>query len=348
MLDFKGFGLGINSGLFAAAAVAVWFAGVRLSHDANAISKQLGIGHATLGLVLLAGVTSLPEIVVTIAAADAGHVDLAVNNLLGGVAGLVVVIAIIDPLIGRRPLTAVLPEPSLLLQGTLNILLLSIVGAGIVVGEFVILGAGVWTWFCLAGYVFSVWVLSQTEGRQPWLPADSENLRRRPRKRAASRLEKERSLSAMALWTAATAAVICVAGVILERSASAIAEATGLGSSLVGFVLVGFSTSLPEFSSALTAARLGFFTMALSDILGSNLLNVALIFLVDVVASGEPVLTRVGQFALFGTILSIALNAIYVAGIAERRNRTVLRMGIDSAAVLVIYAAGLVLLFYMR
>lgn len=68
----------------------------------------------------------------------------------------------------------------------------------------------------------------------------------------------------------------------------------------------------------------------------------------DVVASGEPVLTRVGQFALFGTILSIALNAIYVAGIAERRNRTILRMGIDSVAALALYAAGLALLFSIR
>jgi len=88
--------------------------------------------------------------------------------------------------------------------------------------------------------------------------------------------------------------------------------------------------------------------MALSDILGSNLINVALIVVADVVAAGEPVLDRVGSFATFGAILAIALNAVYIAGVAERRDIAVLRMGIDSIVVLALYAGGLVLLYQMR
>ena len=74
--------LTLNLGLFAIAAIAVWFAGSRMSHYANAISNKTGLGHAMLGLVLLAGVTSLPEIAVTVSAAVNDNAALAVNNIV--------------------------------------------------------------------------------------------------------------------------------------------------------------------------------------------------------------------------------------------------------------------------
>jgi cation:H+ antiporter len=142
--------------------------------------------------------------------------------------------------------------------------------------------------------------------------------------------------------------VILVAGYALSQTGSAIAEQTGLGSSFVGFVLVAISTSLPEFSTALEAARLGRFTMAISDILGTNLINVGLLFLVDAVARGEPVLNVVGAFSQFGALLGIIVTTLFLVGLAERRDRTIFRLGIDSAAVLVVYVGGLVLLYTLR
>jgi cation:H+ antiporter len=60
------------------------------------------------------------------------------------------------------------------------------------------------------------------------------------------------------------------------------------------------------------------------------------------------VLAQVGPFSIFGAALGIAMTAVFVAGLAERRDRTVFRMGIDSVAVLVIYFGGLGLLYSLR
>lgn len=350
MPKFSDLGLFANIGLFLAAATFVWFAGARISHYADAISKKTGVGHAILGLLLLAGVTSLPEISVTVSAAAGGNAQLAVNNLLGSVAMQVAVLAIIDFVVGRRALTAMVPEPAVMLQGALNVLLLSIAAAAIVAGDRQFLGVGVWSSACLAGYVASVWLLSQTEGRKPWLAAKAGKAEPRDRgeENRGSEAHQSETLRSLIIGTVIAAAVILVAGFVLSKTGEAIAELTGLGSSFVGFVLVASSTSLPELSTALSAARLGLFTMAISDILGTNLINVGLLFVVDAVAPGEPVLNQVGQFSIFGALLAIILTALFVAGLAERRDRTIWRMGIDSILVLILYIGGLVVLYSLR
>lgn len=355
MLDFTQFSLVLNFGIFAVAAVMVWIAGTRLSRYADAISTKTGIGQAAIGLMLLAGVTSLPEIGVTVSSAFAGDKQLALNNLFGSIAMQVAILAVIDFAIGRKALTAVLPETTLMLQGVLNVLLLAFAAAAMVVGDILIFGVGAWSTACLFAYVGCVWMLSSSRGRSPWLPGREgqldEDVLRQAEARAEREKEKkheERPLRSTVFRTVIAAAVILMAGYALSRSGSAIAEQTGIGASFIGFVLLAIATSLPELSSALSAARLGRYTMAISDILGTNLINVALIFVIDLTATGEPVLSEAGNFAIFGALLSIVVTAVFLVGLAERQDRTAGRLGVDSVALLVLYAGGLVFLYMLR
>jgi cation:H+ antiporter len=88
--------------------------------------------------------------------------------------------------------------------------------------------------------------------------------------------------------------------------------------------------------------------MALGDIFGTNLFNAALIFVTDALSSGAPVLGRVGAFSAFGALLGAVLTALFLAGLVERRDRTVLRMGWDSLAALICYAGGIAVLYLLR
>jgi cation:H+ antiporter len=348
MVDFAALPLPANLLVFAAAAAAVWFAGAKLTHYADAISNATGIGHATIGILLLAGVTSLPEIGVTATSAIAGNADLAVNNLFGSIALQVALLAIVDLFIGRNALTAVVPEPTVLLEGSLNVILIGFAAAAMVVGDVAFL----WAWGCLGLYVCAVAMLSNAGGKQPWLAARGGRVDRGLIEKSAANHKKQAvggdALQRLFLKTAGVAAIILVAGYLLAQTGDAIAQQTGLGASFVGFVLVAFATSLPELSTALSAARRGLYTMAISDILGTNMINVAMILLVDLLDSGEPVLGRMGDFAIFGALLAVLLTSMFQAGLAERRDRSILRMGYDSILVLVTYAGGVVLLYMMR
>jgi cation:H+ antiporter len=149
-------------------------------------------------------------------------------------------------------------------------------------------------------------------------------------------------------YTALAAAAIFAAGYVLARTGEALAEQTGLGASFVGAVLVAIATSLPEVSSTLAAVRLGQYELAFADIFGTNLLDIALIALADAVYSGGPVLGEVGAFSAFAALLGIAVTAIFLGGLIERRDKVVLRVGVDSLLVLLVYAGGLAVLFRLR
>ncbi len=353
MLDFTQFGLAINIALFAAAAIVVWFAGARLTGYADAISRVTGAGQAVVGIILLAGVTSLPEIGVTATASISGDAQLAVNNLFGSIALQVALLAVVDLFVGRDALTSVVPDPTVLFEGTLNVILISFAAGAMVAGDVPFLGVGLWAWGCLFGYVGGVWMLSKAQGKRPWLAArggevDTPLIREQSEREEASAAEDD-SLKTLLLKIGVVAAIILVSGFVLARSGDAIAQQSGLGQSFVGFVLVAFATSLPELSTAITAARRRLYTMAISDILGTNIINVALLFVVDLLDTDpEPVLNRVGDFAVFGALLAVVLTAIFMAGIAERRDKTILRMGYDSLLVMIAYAGGVAILYTLR
>ncbi|GHA38710.1 hypothetical protein GCM10007989_38070 [Devosia pacifica] len=354
MFDFANAPLWMNIAIFAAAAVVVWMAGSRITGYANAISAKTGIGQAAIGMLLLGGITSLPEIGATVTGAATGASLLAVNNLFGSIAAQVVILAIVDLVIGKRALTSEIPDPMVMLQGGLNILLISIATAGITVGDVAILGIGAWAWASAIAYGFSIYLLSQSEGRKSWLAATAGKQdtkldeQQAVAQKKANKEHADMSMRTIIAWTVGLALVILVAGYLLSRTGDALSQQTGLGGSAVGFVLLAFATSLPELSTSITAAKAGLYTLAVSDILGTNLINIGLIFVVDAVAQGEPVLSQAGTFGAFGALLGIAVTTLFVIGMAERRDKTVFRMGLDSLAVLICYAVGLVVLFFLR
>src|SRR6476661_8710197 len=106
--------------IFAAAAVAIWIAGIRLSSSTDALDTRLGLGSALGGLLLLALATDLPELAITITAAANNNLGLAVGNLLGGVAVQTLVLAALDAGTGRgRPITYMAASLVLVLEGVL-------------------------------------------------------------------------------------------------------------------------------------------------------------------------------------------------------------------------------------
>lgn len=87
--------------------------------------------------------------------------------------------------------------------------------------------------------------------------------------------------------------------------------------------------------------------MAFSNILGTNLLEVALLFVADLAHAG-PLLATGGPFGVAAAALGILLTCIYLVGLLERRDRSFLRLGVDSWAVVAVYLGGMTLLYTIR
>ena len=83
-------------GQFVLLAGAVAIAGSLLARSADRIAEATGLGRLLVGSLLLAGVTSLPELSVDIAAIRSGFVDLAAGDLLGSSLMNLLILAAVD------------------------------------------------------------------------------------------------------------------------------------------------------------------------------------------------------------------------------------------------------------
>ncbi len=129
------FPIWLNLALFAASGAIIWVTGTRLARYAESISDRTGLGHAVVGVFILALATSLPEIASVVTTASGGNAPLAVNNLLGGVVLQTAIRAVADRVSGREALTHFVARAVLLLEGLLVVVLLTVTLTGIGVGD---------------------------------------------------------------------------------------------------------------------------------------------------------------------------------------------------------------------
>lgn len=344
----------MNAAAMAAAAAVIWPMGARLARLADVFAERSGLGGGLTGLLLLGGLTSLPELAVAVTATLTGAPLLSVNDVLGSAAINVLILALADAVHGRTALTSLPGRPDVLLQASLSALLLLLVPAAVMAGDRAVFGLGLWSWAMLACYAIAVWVVTQARDLRSWTPRQPPASPSTEPHRAASKLErleeKDRQLGngQLAVRIAMAGAAILVGGFVLARSGDALAQQTGLGASFVGAVLLAACTSLPEVSTVLAAVRLRRYEMALGDVFGTNLFNATIIVLVDALHDGDPILAQAGRFAAFAALLAAAMTLVFLIGMVERRNRSWLRMGPDSIVAIAMYVAGLFVLYGLR
>lgn len=334
-----------NGLIFVTAAAIIWVAGSRLVRLIDGIARKTGLGQAFAGMLLLGIINCLPEIANVSSASWAGNPTLAVNNLLGSAAINIVLLAVMDGVFGREALTSFVAKPTTLLQATLSILVLSVLVMAIAVGDLPVLGVGAASLTVFTASIGAFWLASHYEQRSTWTTKAGEGS-----SGASDEGDSQGTQDGLSLVigkTLGVAAVIFAAGYCLSQTGDALAEQTGLGSGLVGFVFMGIATSMPELSTITTALRMRKYEMAIGEVLGTNLVNISLVLLADAVYSGGPVINEIGRFESVSALLGIVVTAILLIGLLERRNATFLRMGYDSFAILVSFGLGLVLLYFI-
>jgi cation:H+ antiporter len=340
------FPIPINLALFVAAASGVWFAGSRLAIYADAIADRKRIGQAFMGLVFVAAATSLPEMVTTLFGALAGEPQLVLGNMFGGITMQTAILAVADASFAAMALTSYPRGPASALEATLLIALLALLLGLHAVGEFSLpFGVGLGTLFLGLAYVGIILMLREYGKNDTWVPVEIPETEK-PLVGAVAPKALDRVAFSTLVWNFVLLSLaILVCGLVLTAAAASLAEQTGLSSSFIGVTLLASATSLPEVSTTLAAVRIGAYSMAISNIFGSNLLMIALVLPADLAYSGGPILGAIDKATAFALISGVLVTTIYLAGLLIRSRRTIAGMGIDSALVLVVYALTL-LVFY--
>jgi len=336
--------------IFTISAVFVWMAGTRLAIYGDELSERLHLSREFIGLIFLATVTELPEIVTTATAALSGNAPLVLGNLFGGITMNTAILAVIDFFVVRNALTSWPRKPNHALLAVLLIVLLALLLAVTFVGDIVlVLNIGLGAIFLSACYPIVISMLRKFDGKDSWAPIDlpEDSEQEVGILLIDNHLEKT-STNTLIFYSVFAALVILIAGVALAITADLIADKSLLGSSFIGVTLLAAATSLPELSTTLAAARIGAYTMAISNIFGSNLIMLALILPSDMAYRDGPILSQADSVAQFSIAIGIVVTAIYVAGILIRRTPTWLGAGLDSWLVSLVYVGMLISLYNFR
>ncbi len=141
------------------------------------------------------------------------------------------------------------------------------------------------------------------------------------------------------LWFLACAALIVIAGTVLTHSADAIAERTGLGRVFVGSLLLAGATSLPELSTDISAVMLGEPDLAVGDLLGSSVANMALLVFLTLLSGGR-LLKGASASHLYTGLLAIGLTLAASALVLAGPTTTMLGVSPGSLLLAVCFLAG--------
>jgi cation:H+ antiporter len=145
------------------------------------------------------------------------------------------------------------------------------------------------------------------------------------------------------------AAIIIVTATWLPFIGERLADETGLGRSFVGAVLIAMTTSLPEVVVSITALRIGAADMAIGNLLGSNMFNIAILAVDDIAYRKGPILALVSFNHVVTAGIAIVMTGIAVVSLTYRiEKKTVLRLGWDALALLLAYFANVLLMYALR
>ncbi len=316
---------------FVVAAAAITAAGTVLSRQGNVIAVHSGLGGTWVGVVLIASVTSLPELATGVSAVTvAGTPDIAVGDALGSCVFNLLIIVVLD-FVARGESVYTRASRGHVLSAAFGIVLLGVVAFNLplpgVKPPPSLFHVGVYTPILIAGYLLSMRTVFRFE-KQVALEATGPE----PPFRDRAKLRG-------ALWRFGIAAmVVVVAGASLPFIGERLATLMHLKQTFVGTLFVALATSLPEVVVTVSALRIGAVDMAIADLFGSNLFDLLILAIDDLLFFKGPILSDVSVGHRLTVVTAIMMTGIAIVGLLYRPKKRVLKtVGWVSLFLLVLY-----------
>ncbi|WP_455138457.1 calcium/sodium antiporter [Thermophilibacter sp.] len=227
------------------------------------LAARLGVPERVVGLTVVAIGTSLPELVVSVTSAAAGHADMAFGNVVGScLANLLLILGLSAALapvaLGRATIRFEIPA-SVAAAGLLA--LLANTDGQVTAAEGVVLLVA------FAAFLVCTARMGAAEGAGE---KDGEP--------AAEPQAGRRGGVAWSLWLVVVGAVLLKVGAdLVVDNATLVAGAAGVSERVIGITVVALGTCLPELVTSVVAALRGSSDIAVGNVMGSNVANLLLV-----------------------------------------------------------------------
>lgn len=259
----------------------------------SSVAKLLRIPSIIIGLTIVAMGTSAPEAAVSLAAGIQGQNEIAISNVIGSnIFNLLVVVGVcacIKPIKVTRDL---LKRDYPISIGATILLLVMLADSFIFKHSFNTLSRINGITLLVLFIMYMVLLVRSTI-----------------KSRAAATDEDEipnySALKSVMLILIGGAGIV-LGGDLVVDSASEIAAAFGLSSTLIGLTIVACGTSLPELVTSIVASRKGENDLALGNVVGSNIFN--LMFVLGLSSTASPIVAD--PLAIYDLLVLLFFNAV--------------------------------------
>lgn len=313
-----------------------------LAKYGDIIAEKTGLGRAWIGLVLMASVTSLPELVTGISSVTIADVpDIAVGDIMGSCVFNLAVIALMDILHGPSPIFS-RAEHSHTLSAGFCVILIALASISILSNNNIpaIGHIGIYTPVIILIYAIGIRSIFKFEQRK--ISEFVEDI-------AEAVKYKDISTGRAVFKYVLNALAIIAAATLLPFIGERVAEETGLGNSFIGSIFVAMTTSLPELVVSIAALKIGATDMAIANLFGSNIFNIFILAVDDLFYIKGPILSHVSTNHAITGFIAVLMTGVAIVCLTYRlQKKAFLRLGWDAAALLMAFFVNIYLLYALR
>lgn len=271
-------------------SILVIILSIKLSVYADEITKTTNISKNIVGGVLVAGITSLPELVTCLSSIYLKNYYLAFGDILGSNLFNISIICFFDIIFIKKFIFNKTNSSSLIyilllinyifiylsLSSVLNVSLFNI---------------GIPSIIIIATYIYYLKHVNSCEEEKSINQSSNKNF--------------------VILKFIITAIILIITSILLTFIVNKLSIMyPSVSSSFIGAIFLGITTSMPEVVTFITLINLDNYSMALLDIIGSNLFNLLIIAMGDLVMLNDKIYNYADRQSFFILILCIVTTFI--------------------------------------
>lgn len=325
--------------LFFICSGIIIFCGSKLSKYGDIIAEKSGLGRTWIGVVLMASITSLPELITGLSSSTyADTPNIAVGDVLGSCVYNMFIIVLIDFFDQKMPVLSKVSLGNILSCAFANILILIVLMSLFYAKEIPVFGwIGFQSLITIFVYIIAMRTIFKYEKRQIAKLIDE----------VALQYENVPFHKALFLYFI-NAIFVVISAFFLPIFAERIALFTGLGQTLIGNVLVAMTTSLPEVVVSLSAIKLGAADLAIANLFGSNIFNIFILAIDDLVFTKGNLLLFAEKTHIVSAFASLLMTNVAIIDIIYRASQKRFLLSIGSWILLIIYLFSILSLYLFR
>lgn len=318
-------------GKFVFLLILVYIFGTRATRSADVIAEKKGWARAFMGVVFISMITSFPELFTGISAgAIVKSPDIAVGQIVGSCIFNLLIIAVAELVFRKNKMYQ--------LTGKLNVLPLG----------FSLIIINLLTILLTIRFKFNFFHVGLSSIIIFFLYLVFMNIIFKERKAEHEEEEryKDKSLAKEIAYFIVSAVIIIAVGIYLPVVGKELAQIMNWSDSFVGVIFLALVTSFPELVVSFATAKIGAIDMLVGNIAGSNLFNIAIIFIIDIAYVKGNILIDASSDHISVGLIAILMNFVVFFAVVRKSSYRVFNIiSINAILLIALYIINVLVIY---